>query len=104
MFVAWRDLRFARGRFALIGGVVVLITMLVGLLSGLTAGLGRESTSAITGLSADRLVLSERAESFADSSITARSWEQWVTEPGVLDAEPIGISPGRASSWNDRRQ
>ena len=97
MFVAWRDLRFARGRFALIGGVVVLITMLVGLLSGLTAGLGRESTSAVTGLSADRLVLSERAESFADSSFTATDWDQWDTQPGVLDAEPIGISPSRAS-------
>src|SRR5688572_24519622 len=72
--------------------------MLVGLLSGLTAGLGRESTSAITGLSADRLVLSERTESFADSSFTSTAWEQWATEPGVLDAEPIGISPGRATS------
>ena len=34
MFVAWRDLRFAKGRFALMGTVVVLITLLVGLLSG----------------------------------------------------------------------
>ncbi len=30
MYVAWRDLRFARGRFALIGAVVALITLLVG--------------------------------------------------------------------------
>jgi len=55
MFVAWRDLRFAKGRFTLMGTVVVLITLLVGLLSGLTAGLARENISAITGLPADRL-------------------------------------------------
>ena len=39
MFVALRDLRFARGRFVLIGSVVALITVLVGFLSGLTGGL-----------------------------------------------------------------
>jgi ABC-type dipeptide/oligopeptide/nickel transport system permease subunit len=38
MFVAWRDMRFATGRFVLIGAVVTLITLLVGFLSGLTAG------------------------------------------------------------------
>src|SRR5680860_1507816 len=40
VFVAWKDLRFAKGRFALMGSVIVLITVLVGLVSGLTAGLG----------------------------------------------------------------
>ena len=40
MFVAWRDLRFAKGRFALMGTVIVLITRWSGLLSGLTAGPG----------------------------------------------------------------
>ena len=39
MFVAWRDLRFARGRFLLIAAVVALISVLVGFLSGLTGGL-----------------------------------------------------------------
>lgn len=37
------------------GSVVVLITLLVGLLSGLTAGLARENISAVTGLDADHL-------------------------------------------------
>ena len=54
MFVAWRDLRFARGRFALIIAVVVLITLLVGLLSGLMSGLQNQNISAIAGLPAER--------------------------------------------------
>lgn len=100
MFVAWRDLRFARGRFVLMGGVIVLITMLVGLLSGLTSGLGRESTSAITGLNADRLVFARSADgpSFGGSSVEQRQWLDWRTAPGVLDATPLGVAPGRATS------
>ena len=50
VFVAWRDLKFAKGRFALMGAVIVLITLLVGLLSGLTGGLSQQNISAITGL------------------------------------------------------
>ena len=56
MFVAIRDLRFARGRFLLIGTVVALITILAGFLSGLTGGLASQSVSAILALPGDRLV------------------------------------------------
>lgn len=97
MFVAWRDMRFARGRFALVGGVIVLMTMLVGLLSGLTAGLARESTSAVTGLAADRLVFARGAEGFSDSTVTAEELARWADRPGVTAAEPLGIAPGTAS-------
>ncbi|MFD7949452.1 ABC transporter permease, partial [Streptomyces sp. NPDC059744] len=55
MFVAWRDLKFAKGRFALMGTVIVLITLLVGLLSGLTAGLGQQNISANRGLPAENI-------------------------------------------------
>ena len=47
VFLAIRDIRFAKGRFALMGGVVALITLLLVMLSGLTAGLADQSTSAI---------------------------------------------------------
>ncbi|MGW0731666.1 ABC transporter permease [Streptomyces sp. NPDC002851] len=95
MFVAWRDLRFAKGRFALMGAVVVLITLLVGLLSGLTAGLARENTSAITGLPADALAFAAppqgRSVSFTHSTVTERQWRAWERQPGVDGARPVGI-------------
>ena len=50
MYLAIRDIRFAKGRFALMGGVVALITLLLVMLSGLTAGLGNQSTSALAAL------------------------------------------------------
>ncbi|WP_406863864.1 ABC transporter permease [Streptomyces sp. HUAS MG47] len=95
MFVAWRDLRFAKGRFTLMGTVVVLITLLVGLLSGLTAGLARENISAITGLPADRLAFaappSGQSVSFTNSAVTEQQWRQWAGRPGVTAADPLGI-------------
>ncbi|MEU2116068.1 ABC transporter permease [Streptomyces sp. NPDC016459] len=95
MFVAWRDLRFAKGRFALMGTVIVLITLLVGLLSGLTAGLARENISAITGLPADRLAFaappSGQPVSFTSSTVTEEQWRRWSGRPGVTAAAPLGI-------------
>ncbi|MFI1500971.1 ABC transporter permease [Streptomyces platensis] len=102
MFVAWRDLRFAKGRFALMGTVIVLITVLVGLLSGLTAGLGRENTSAITGLPADHLVFSAPADgseiAFTDSRLPERTVRAWSRVPGVRHTEPLGITTTRAEA------
>ncbi|WP_405459329.1 ABC transporter permease [Streptomyces sp. NBC_00101] len=96
MFVAWRDLKFAKGRFALMGTVIVLITLLVGLLSGLTAGLGRQNVSAITGLPADKIAFQApgggQDPSYSTSTVTRQQWQQWSTAPGVESAEPLGIT------------
>ncbi|MFB9377627.1 ABC transporter permease [Kineococcus gynurae] len=100
MFVAVRDLRQARGRFALMGSVIVLITLLIALLSGLTAGLGAQNTSAVDELPADRIAVTTPAAgehpSFAASTVTAEQWGRWAAEPGVRRAEPLGITTTRA--------
>ncbi|MET9447065.1 ABC transporter permease [Streptomyces cinerochromogenes] len=102
MFVAWRDLKFAKGRFALMGTVIVLITLLVGLLSGLTAGLGRQNTSAITGLPADRIAFDAPGDgqelSYGDSTVTEEQWQRWARTPGVTGAEPLGITTTRVTA------
>ncbi|MEV6240431.1 FtsX-like permease family protein [Lentzea sp. NPDC051838] len=95
MFVALRDLRFAKGRFALMGVVIVLITLLVGLLSGLTAGLGRQNVSAITDLPVDRIAFN--GPSYSDSTVTAEEQKRWASTPGVLLAEPLSISTTKAA-------
>ncbi|MFJ2030698.1 FtsX-like permease family protein [Streptosporangium sp. NPDC087985] len=109
MFVALRDLRFARGRFALMGAVVLLITLLVTMLSGLTAGLAQENISAISRLPADRIVFSTgkgpdgapAKPSFADSRITDRTWREWQRVDGISSAERLGITMGRLTSGPD---
>lgn len=93
---------FAKGRFALMGTVVVLITLLVGLLSGLTAGLARENVSAVTSLPADRIAFAapggDQELSYADSTVTEAQWRQWAGAPGVRRAEPLGIATTRATA------
>ncbi|WP_159769132.1 ABC transporter permease [Streptomyces sp. HM190] len=102
MFVAWRDLKFAKGRFALMGTVIVLITLLVGLLSGLTAGLGRQNISAITGLPADKIAFQAPGGgqdlSYSHSTVTRQQWQRWSGAPGVESAEPLGISTADATA------
>ncbi|MFF0290933.1 ABC transporter permease [Streptomyces sp. NPDC005262] len=102
MFVAWRDLKFAKGRFALMGTVIVLITLLVGLLSGLTAGLGRQNISAITGLPADKIVFQApsggQALSYTSSIVTQQQWRRWARTPGVTNARPVGITTTKATA------
>jgi putative ABC transport system permease protein len=102
VFVAFRDLRFAKGRFALMGAVVTLMTLLVVLLSGLTTGLARGSTSAIADLPADHLTFSAPAAgqdvSFTESTVTGGQWRQWRTVPGVSGADPLGVTTTKATA------
>ncbi|MFG2480729.1 ABC transporter permease [Streptomyces fagopyri] len=104
MFVAWRDLKFAKGRFALMGTVIVLITLLVGLLSGLTAGLGRQNISAIADLPADKIAFgspdSGEELSYSNSTVIEKQWERWAEAPGVSSAEPLGITTTKATAGN----
>jgi putative ABC transport system permease protein len=102
VFIAWRDLKFAKGRFALMGTVIVLITLLVGLLSGLTAGLAQQNISAITSLPADSIAFQApaggQALSYANSTVTEQQWQQWSKAPGVESAEPLGITTTEATA------
>ncbi|HSN34783.1 MAG TPA: FtsX-like permease family protein [Arthrobacter sp.] len=111
MFLAIRDIRFAKGRFALMGGVVALITLLLVLLSGLTAGLGDQSTSAIDKLGAvnssgvaskavDSIVFGAPGTnapkaSFTESEVTAAQVDSWKNRAGVRNAEALGITQTR---------
>ncbi|SDZ56318.1 FtsX-like permease family protein [Herbiconiux ginsengi] len=107
MFVALRDLRFARGRFILIGSVVALITILVGFLSGLTGGLATQNISAVLSLPGDRVVFSaptagDTGASFSDSTITKQQATDWAATTGVTAAEPVGISQTRGEAGDIR--
>ncbi len=101
MFLALRDIRFAKGRFALMGSVVALITLLLVMLSGLTSGLGNQSTSGIASLSdagATTIAFGapeggEAKASYTESQVSAAQVKQW--KDTVDFAEPLGISQTR---------
>ena len=92
MFLALRDLRFARGRFALMGVVVALIAVLGVLLTGLSAGLSGSGISGLRALPADDFAFSADAtgDLYSRSVVESSTWLKAAAEPGVVAAAPFG--------------
>lgn len=92
-FLAVRELRFARGRFALMGSVVALIAVLMVLLSGLSEGLVRDGVSGLQRLPVTSLAFQEDVEkssAYSRSVVGPSAVEAWSQQPGVAEAAPLG--------------
>ncbi|AJE34354.1 Macrolide export ATP-binding/permease macB [Corynebacterium humireducens NBRC 106098 = DSM 45392] len=90
MFLGIRDIVHARGRFALIGSVVGLITLLLVMLTGLTGGLGAQNVSALRSLDPDRVVFASEEPSFTESRVTAADVAAWEKIDGVTSVRALG--------------
>jgi len=93
MFLAWRELRFARSRFALMGAVVALIAVLMVLLSGLSSGLVNDGVSGLRQLPVTAFGFAEGTRvdgAFSRSVIDSGQVQAWRGQPGVEAAEPFG--------------
>ena len=91
MFIALRDLKFAKGRFLLIGIVVALVAFLATLLSGLAAGLIKNNISGLIELDVTHLAFEyNNKPSYRNSMIDRSMWEAWDETSGVIAAEPLG--------------
>lgn len=102
MYVALRDLRRARGRFGLITLVVVLVSILVTFLSGLTAGLRHQNVSALEALPGTTIVFADTGSdpSFDQSLLTVSAIDTWANNAETI--VPVGISRDRATSGTHR--
>ena len=93
MFLALREMRHARLRFALIAAMIVLVSSLVFIISGLATGLSNGNTAAIYGMPVDRLVVSVDSDRRLDrSTVSASDATAIAGIEGITVAEPIGIS------------
>lgn len=105
MFIGIREIRYAKGRFALISSVIGLMTFMVVMLSALTNGLQAQSVSAIERLPGAHLVLQAPAAgqepSLAQSTLddatvaAARSDDPTVAALGISNAR---LSVGERSA------
>lgn len=104
MFVALRQLGFARGRTVTLGLVVGLVAVLVVVVTGFTNGLTSDTISAIRRLPASHLVFSADASSsqFARSRVDQRMVDGWRARVGD-DAAVFGttITRGRSQTGVD---
>jgi putative ABC transport system permease protein len=93
VFLALRELIFARGRFALMGLVVVLIAMLMVLLSGLSVGLANDGVSGLQRLPVTSLAFQKNVakdSAFSRSVVPRDAAATWAAQEGIADAAPLG--------------
>jgi putative ABC transport system permease protein len=92
VFLALRDLRFAKGRLVLVGTVIALVALMSTLLSGLANGLVDDSISGLRRLPLAHLAFQPGAETtFSRSTPTTENLTQWLDVERV-DASPMGVS------------
>ncbi|MBO9522376.1 MAG: FtsX-like permease family protein [Nocardioidaceae bacterium] len=102
MYVAIRDLRAARGRFALVGVVIALIALLSTLLSGLAAGLVDDGISGLRRMPLTHLAMEpDSGGTFSRSTLTLQNLTPWQNLPEV-EASPLGVSFANAKRENGK--
>lgn len=85
MFLARRELSFARGRFALMGVVIALISVLVVLLSGLSSGLVNDGVSGLRSMKATAFAFDEGTmtdNAFSRSVVDSEQLQAWQDAEG----------------------
>lgn len=93
MFLALRELSFARGRFVLMGSVVALIGVLMVLLSGLSVGLVNDGVSGLQKLPVSSFAFQsdvDETAAFSRSVVDVDTAKDWAGLDGVEDAAPFG--------------
>lgn len=101
MFLALRELKFARGRFGLMGAVVSLIAVLMVMLSGLSAGLVNDGVSGLKSLPVTAFAFDEGTKTdnaFSRSVVDAEQLALWRSQAGVTQADPVGAGMTNATA------
>lgn len=102
MFIALRDLTFARGRFALMALVIALIAFLMTFLTGLAAGLIKNNISGLMELDVTHIAFEyDDKPTYRNTMIEREQWEEWAAQPGVIAMEPMGHTVFTARTQKD---
>lgn len=93
MFLALREIAFARGRFAIMGSVVALMVILMVLLSGLSVGLVNDGVSSLQRMKTTSFAFQQGVatdSAFSRSIVTRDAVDVWAAQDGVEEAAPFG--------------
>ncbi|UWE04982.1 ABC transporter permease [Laceyella sacchari] len=91
MFLALRELKFAKLRYILIGFVMILISWLVFIISGLANGLSADNAAALLNMKADHFVIQPDSENKLNrSQIPEYKWTEIKQITDGTGATPLG--------------
>ncbi len=89
MFLAWKEIKYSKTRFALIIGVVVLVSYLVFFLTGLAYGLAQENRTSIDKWEATGIVLAEESNLNINMSMFPK---ELVDEVDASETASLGVT------------
>lgn len=93
MFLAVRELVFARNRFMLMGAVIALISILMVIMAGLSSGLVNDGVSGLQRTPVQAFAFAEGTKSdsaFSRSVVTEEQAQAWRERPDVAEAALFG--------------
>lgn len=85
MFLAWNEIKYSKTRFALIIGVIILVSYLVYFLTGLAYGLAQDNRTSIDKWDADAIVLTDESNANIGMSMMPMS------ERDQVEADEVAI-------------
>ena len=98
MFLALKEMRHSKTRFVMIGVILVLVSWLVFILSGLGNGLAALAASTFKNMDADYVVFEKGSIASMGKSLLSGELTARLTEiPGVEAASPMVSSSDRPS-------
>ncbi|WP_407871707.1 ABC transporter permease [Paenibacillus sp. P36] len=92
MYLAIREMRFAKARYSLIATIMVLVAFLVMFVTGLAQGLAYDNAASVKNMNATHFVMEQDANHrFTRSKIDKNQIEQAGLVVGQENAEPLGV-------------
>ena len=85
MFLAWNEMKYSKTRFALIIGVVILVSFLVYFLTGLAYGLSQDNRTGVDKWEADAVVLTEEANGTINMSTMP------ISQKDEIDGDEVAV-------------
>lgn len=89
MFLAWREINYSKTRFALIIGVVVLVSYLVFFLTGLAYGLAQENRTSVDKWDATGIVLADESNLNINMSMFSK---ELIDEVDAYETASLGVT------------
>lgn len=90
MFLAWKEIKHSKTRFALIIGVMILVSYLVYFLTGLAYGLAQDNRTSVDKWEADSIVLTDESNTNINMSMMTFKQAEEVTAD---DTALLGLAP-----------
>lgn len=105
MYLALREMRFAKGRYALIATIMVLVSFLVLFVTGLAQGLSYDNAASIKNMAASRFVLEQDSNHrFTRSQVGQKELDEARAVVGQDHAEPLGVRMTTVSPADDTKK